>query len=41
MNGFDELLGSLRMISNGSVLLYILKGVGFTIGIAFFSVVLV
>lgn len=40
MNGFDELLGSLRMISNGSVLLYILKGVGFTIGIAFFSVVL-
>ena len=35
-----ELLGSLKMISDGSVLLYILKGVGFTIGIAFFSVVL-
>lgn len=35
-----ELMGSLKMISNGSVLLYILKGVGFTIGIAFFAVVL-
>lgn len=36
----DELMGSLKMISNGSVLLYILKGVGFTLGIAFFAVVL-
>ena len=36
----EELMGSLRMISSGSVLLYILKGVGFTLGIAFFAVVL-
>ncbi|MGN0699410.1 MAG: ABC transporter permease subunit, partial [Oscillospiraceae bacterium] len=36
----SELIGSLKMISNGSVLLYILKGVGFTLGIAFFAVVL-
>lgn len=36
----EELMGSLRMISNGNVLLYILKGVGFTLGIAFFAVVL-
>lgn len=36
----NELMGSLKMISNGSVLLYILKGVGFTLGIAFFAVVL-
>ncbi|MGN1106619.1 MAG: amino acid ABC transporter permease, partial [Huintestinicola sp.] len=36
----EELMGSLKMISNGNVLLYILKGVGFTIGIAFFAVVL-
>lgn len=35
-----ELMGSLKMISNGSVLLYIVKGLGFTIGIAFFAVVL-
>lgn len=36
----DELMGSLKMISNGSVLTYILKGLGFTIGIAFFAVVI-
>ena len=36
----EQLMGSLKMITNGSVLLYILKGVGFTIGIAFFAVVL-
>ena len=36
----EEFLGSLRMISNGNVLLYILKGTGFTIGIAFFAVVI-
>ncbi len=36
----DALTGSLKMITNGSVLLYILKGLGFTIGIAFFAVVL-
>lgn len=36
----NELMGSLKMICNGSVLLYIAKGVGFTAGIAFFSVVL-
>lgn len=36
----SELMGSLKMISDGSVLLYILKGVGFTLGIAFFAVVL-
>ncbi|MGN0676059.1 MAG: amino acid ABC transporter permease [Oscillospiraceae bacterium] len=36
----DEFMGSLKMISNGSVLQYILKGVGFTLGIAFCAVVL-
>lgn len=36
----DELMGSLKMISSGSVLLYILKGVSFTLAIAFFAVVL-
>lgn len=36
----NEFMGSLKMISDGSVLLYILKGVGFTLGIAFFAVVL-
>lgn len=36
----NELMGSLKMISDGNVLLYILKGVGFTLGIAFFAVVL-
>lgn len=36
----DELMGSLRMITNDSVLIYILKGVGFTLGIAFFAVIL-
>ena len=35
-----EFLGSLKMITNGSVLLYILKGVGFTVVIAFIAVVL-
>lgn len=35
----NELMGSLKMISDGSVLLYILKGVGFTLGIAFLAVV--
>lgn len=36
----EALMGSLKMITNGSVLIYILKGLGFTIGIAFFAVVL-
>ncbi|MGN0588409.1 MAG: amino acid ABC transporter permease [Ruminiclostridium sp.] len=36
----NELMGSLKMIGEGSVLMYILKGVGFTLGIAFFAVVL-
>ncbi|MCI7692768.1 MAG: amino acid ABC transporter permease, partial [Oscillospiraceae bacterium] len=36
----DALTGSLKMITNGSVITYILKGLGFTIGIAFFAVVL-
>lgn len=36
----DELRGSLRMISDSSVLLYIIKGLGFTVGIAFFAVVI-
>lgn len=36
----DEFMGSLRMIANESVFLYLLKGLGFTVGIAFFAVVL-
>lgn len=36
----EQFMGSLKMITNGNVLLYILKGAGFTIGIAFFAVVL-
>lgn len=36
----EQFLGSLKMISDGSVLLYIVKGLGFTVGIAFFAVVL-
>lgn len=36
----EALMGSLKMITNGSVLLYILKGLGFTVAIAFFAVVL-
>lgn len=36
----NELAGSLKMITNGSVLLYLLKGLGFTVVIAVFSVVL-
>ncbi len=36
----NELAGSLKMITNGSVLLYLLKGLGFTVIIAVFSVVL-
>lgn len=35
-----ELAGSLKMITNGNVLVYILKGLGFTIGIAFFALVI-
>lgn len=35
----SELQGSLNMITNGSVLLYLLKGLGFTVLIAVFSVV--
>jgi putative glutamine transport system permease protein len=35
----DELLGSLRLITNQSVLLYIIKGLGFTVVIAFLAVV--
>lgn len=36
----NELAGSLKMITNGSVLLYLLKGLGFTVLIAVFSVIL-
>lgn len=36
----NELAGSLKMITNGSVLLYLLKGLGFTVIIAVFSVIL-
>ncbi|MGN0642738.1 MAG: amino acid ABC transporter permease [Huintestinicola sp.] len=36
----EELMGSIKMITNKSVFLYLLKGLGFTVGIAFFSVVL-
>ncbi len=35
----NELAGSLKMITNGSVLLYLLKGLGFTVIIAVFSVI--
>lgn len=35
-----EFMGSIKMITNGNVLLYILKGLGFTVGIAFFAVFL-
>lgn len=36
----DELMGSIKMITDKSVFLYLLKGLGFTVGIAFFAVVL-
>ena len=36
----EEFLGSLRIITNGNVLLYILKGVGFTLVLAVLSVLL-
>ena len=36
----DEFLGSLRMITTGSVFMYLLKGLAFTIVIAFFAVVI-
>ncbi len=36
----NELAGSLKMITNGSVLLYLIKGLGFTLIIAVFAVVL-
>ncbi|MCM1487432.1 MAG: amino acid ABC transporter permease [Firmicutes bacterium] len=36
----NEFLGSLKMITDKSVFLYLLKGLGFTVGIAFFAVVL-
>lgn len=34
----EELQGSIQMITNGSVFLYFIKGLGFTLGIAFFAV---
>lgn len=36
----DELMGSIKMITDKSVFLYLLKCLGFTVGIAFFAVVL-
>ncbi|MGN0693005.1 MAG: amino acid ABC transporter permease [Oscillospiraceae bacterium] len=36
----EELMGSIKMITDKSVFLYLLKGLGFTVGIAFFAVVL-
>ncbi len=36
----NEFTGSLKMITDGSVLLYLLKGLGFTVLIAVFSVIL-
>lgn len=35
----DKILGSLKMITNGSILLYLLKGLLFTVVIAAFSVI--
>lgn len=35
----EQFLGSLKMIANGDVFLYLLKGLGFTVVIAFFAVV--
>ncbi len=36
----SEIQGSLKMITNGSVLLYLIKGLGFTVVIAVFAVLL-
>jgi putative glutamine transport system permease protein len=36
----EELMGSFQMITNKSIFLYLLKGLGFTVAIAFFAVVL-